>query len=65
VFDSSDSPNVDDLGLQQPGEIAYATQMAARERALHTIFGPTEPPDKILSPGDPTLFINWSGGGIC
>jgi hypothetical protein len=38
--------------------------MAARERALHSIFGPTEPPDQIMSPGDPSLFINWSGGGI-
>lgn len=64
MFDSSALPNVDDLGLKHPGEIAYATQMAARERALHAIFGPTEPPDTIFSPGDPALFINWSGGGI-
>ena len=64
MFDSSAIPNVDDLGLEQPGEIAYAAQMAARENALHAIFGETEPPDQILSPGDPNLFLNWSGGGI-
>ena len=64
MYDSSSIPNVDDLGLEQPGEIAYAAQMAARENALHAIFGPTDPPDHILSPGDPNLFINWSGGGI-
>lgn len=64
MFDSSALPNVDDLGLEQPGEIAYAVQMAARENALHSIFGPPDPPDQILSPGDPSLFIHWSGGGI-
>jgi hypothetical protein len=64
MFDSSAIPNVDDLGLEHPGEIAYAAQMAARENALHGIFGPTDPPDQILSPGDPQLFLNWSGGGI-
>jgi hypothetical protein len=64
MYDSSSIPIVDDLGLEQPGEIAYAAQMAARENALHAIFGPTDPPDQILSPGDPNLFINWSGGGI-
>lgn len=64
MFDASTIPNVDDLGLKQPGEIAYAAQMAAREHALHAIFGPTDPPDQILSPCDPNLFINWSGGGI-
>jgi hypothetical protein len=64
MFDSSALPNVDDLGLKQPGEIAYAAQMAAREHALHSIFGPTEPPDRIMSPGDSSLLINWSGGGI-
>lgn len=64
MFDSSAIPNVDHLGLEQPVEIAYAAQMAARENALRAIFGPTDPPDRILSPGDPQLFINWSGGGI-
>jgi hypothetical protein len=58
MFDSSATPNVDDLGLEQPEEIAYAAQMAAREHALHSIFGPTDPPDQILSPGDPSLFLN-------
>jgi hypothetical protein len=64
MFDSSQLPNVDDLGLKHPVEVAYASHMAARENALHAIFGPTDPPDEILSPGDPNLFINWSGGGI-
>ncbi len=64
MFDSSAIPNVDDLGLEKPVEIAYAGQMAARENALHAIFAPTDPPDQILSPGDPNLFINWPGGGI-
>lgn len=64
MFDSSCLPNVDDLGLEHPCEVGYASHMAAREKALHTIFGPTEPPDQILSPGDPKLFINWSGGGV-
>jgi hypothetical protein len=64
MFDSSALPNVDDLGLEQPGEVVYAAQMAAREHALHSIFGPTEPPNSILSPGDPILFLNWAGGGV-
>jgi hypothetical protein len=64
MFDSSAIPNVDDLGLEQPVEIAYAAQMAARENALQSIFGPTEPSDRILSPSDPHLLINWCGGGI-
>ena len=64
MFDSSRLPNVDGLGLKHPWEVAYASQMAARENALDAIFGPTEPPDQILSPGDPNLFINWSGGGV-
>ena len=59
MFDSSALPNVDDLGLEHPGEVAYAAQMAARENALRSIFGPTEPPDSIASPDDPSLFINW------
>ena len=64
MFDSSAIPNVDDLGLEEPGEIAYAAQMAARENALHAIFGETEPPDQIMSPHDPVLLLNWAGGGI-
>ena len=64
MFDSSAIPNVDDLGLDSPGESAYAAQMAAREYALHSIFGPCEPPDQILSPAEPNLFMNWAGGGI-
>lgn len=64
MLDFSALPNVDDLGLEQPGEIAYAAQMAAREHALHSLFGPSDPPDQIMSPGDPNLFINWPGGGI-
>jgi hypothetical protein len=64
MHDSSSIPNVDDLGLEQPGEIAFAAQMAARENAFHAIFGPSDPPDQILSPADPNLFLNWPGGGI-
>lgn len=64
MFDSSALPNVDDLGLEQTGEIAYAAQMAAREHALHSIYGPTDPLDRILSPCDPSLLVNWPGGGI-
>lgn len=64
MFDSSAIPNVDDLGLEEPVAIAYAAQMAARETALHSIFGATDPPDQIMSPRDANLFINWSGGGV-
>lgn len=64
MFDASSLPNVDELKLEQPGEVAYAAQMAARENALSAIFGATEPPDQIMSPCDPYLFINWAGGGI-
>lgn len=64
MYDSSAIPNVDDLGLQEPVEIGYAAQMAARENALHAIFGPTEPPDQILKPSDGMLLINWAGGGV-
>lgn len=64
MFDSSELPNVDDLGLEEEGEIAYASQMAARENALHSIFGPSDPPDQIMSPRDPNLFVNWPGGGV-
>lgn len=60
MFDSSALPNVDDLGLKQPDEIAYAAQMAAHEHALHSIFGPTGSLDQILSPGAP----NFSGATV-
>ncbi len=58
MYDSSERPNVDDLGLEEEGEIAYATQMAAREKALHAIFGESDPPDQIMSPSNPNLFVN-------
>jgi hypothetical protein len=42
----------------------FAAHMKAREDALMAVFGPTDPPDTILSPDDPDLSINWPGGGI-
>jgi hypothetical protein len=47
-----------------PGERWYAAHMLARERALTTIFGESEPPGVILTPADPELQNNWPGGGI-
>ena len=64
MLDFSDLPTVDYLGLEHHCEVAYASHMAARQNALGAIFGPTEPPDRILSPDDGNLLINWPGGGV-
>ena len=58
MYDSSSIRNVDNFDLEQPGETAYAAQMAACERALRGIFGATELPDQIHSPVDLMLFAN-------
>jgi hypothetical protein len=42
----------------------FAAHMAAREAALRSIFGEPEPPDRILTPADPNLALNWPGGGV-
>lgn len=65
TFDSSELPDVSDRfpeGARMEG--LYAAHMEARERAYRAIFGPSDPPDTILSPGDPNLMINWPGGGV-
>ena len=57
-----------DLRREHPelieGGMAHAQHMAARERALIRLLGPTDPPNRILVPDDPQLMVNWPGGGI-
>lgn len=50
--------------LKRKAERLGAAHMLARERAFTAIFGPSEPPDQILSPDDPQLATAWPGGGI-
>ncbi len=45
-------------------ERLFAAHMKAREDAYAHIFGQTDPPDRILTPSDPELQINWPGGGV-
>ena len=63
--DFSELPNLD---AEHPElseeERIFAAHMAARETALESLFGPTEPPGEIMSPADPNLSVNWPGGGI-
>ncbi len=42
----------------------YAAHMLARERALRSIFGVTDPPNTVFAPTDPELLLNWAGGCI-
>ncbi len=64
-YDASVLPDVSALHPELDGGAQlHAAQMLARERALRAIFGPTDPPDAVLSPADPQLNLNWPGGGI-
>ncbi len=64
-LDFSRLPDVSDEHpeLDAEGRL-FAAHMRAREDALMAVFGPTDPPDTILSPEDPDLNVNWPGGGI-
>lgn len=63
--DFSDLPDVRDLHPELgEEERAFAAHMKAREDAYAAIFGDSDPPGQILSPGDAQLTINWPGGGI-
>ncbi len=66
VLDARELPDVsaEHPELTDPEERMFAAHMLARENALTKIFGPTEPPDQILSPSDPELVANWPGGGV-
>jgi hypothetical protein len=66
VLDFSRLPDVSDIHdeLPEPDELIYAAHMKAREDALEHIFGKSYPNGDILSPIDPNLMLNWSGGGI-
>ena len=64
-LDFSRLPDVSDEHPELDDEARlFAAHMRAREDALMAVFGPTDPPDTILSPDDPDLSINWPGGGI-
>jgi hypothetical protein len=64
-LDFSRLPDVSDEHPELDAEAQlFAAHMKAREDALMTVFGPTDPPDTILSPDDPDLSVNWPGGGI-
>lgn len=65
ALDFSTLPEVADLHPElNSDELWFAAHMHARESAYLSIFGESEPDGNILSPGDPTLFINWPGGGV-
>jgi len=66
LVDASKLPDVsaDHPELEEAAERLFAAHMKAREEAFAQIFGPTEPPDRILSPADPELLENWPGGGV-
>lgn len=66
MIDFSELPDVAEEHPELDDEVErlFAAHMIARERALDAIFGPTDPPDGILSPADPDLMVAWPGGGI-
>jgi hypothetical protein len=65
TLDFSTLPDVASLHPElAPDELWFASHMYARERAYEAVFGISEPDGQILSPGDPSLAINWPGGGV-
>ena len=63
--DFSKLPNVAELHPELgEDERAFAAHMKAREDAYAAIFGESDPPGQVLSPGDTELMLNWPGGGI-
>ena len=63
MLDYSDPPGVTGIH-DEDYQTRFSAHMRARELWFREIFGETDPPESIMSPGDPKLSVNWPGGGI-
>ncbi len=64
MLDFSAPAGVNGLEATAEYEDRFAAHMAARELWFRSLFGDTDPPQTILSPGDAQLTVHWPGGGI-
>lgn len=63
MLDYSDPPGVTGVH-DEDYQTRFSAHMRARELWFRELFGETDPPESIMSPGDPKLSVNWPGGGI-
>jgi hypothetical protein len=65
MLDCSELPEVRLLfpQLKTRNEQLFVAHMLAREKALTTVFGDSDPPEAVTPP-DPALAAAWTGGGV-